>query len=159
MIWEKRCPPVNAKRYEPSFEYMFVFCKGSIKTFNALKEKRKYIDKRDNKYYQRNKTGEVNKKDYINKMFDDVVMTNVWKLDNRDVSEHPAIFPEKLAERHILSWSNPNDLVLDCFFGSGTTGLSCEKLNRKWIGIEISEKYCEIAKKRISEEANQIKLF
>jgi site-specific DNA-methyltransferase (adenine-specific) len=73
--------------------------------------------------------------------------------------EHPAMLPEQLSQDHIISWSNPGDLVLDCFMGSGTTGKMCEKLNRRWIGIEISEKYCEIAKKRISQEANQLKLF
>ena len=49
--------------------------------------------------------------------------------------------------------------ILDPFFGSGTTGIACEKLNRKWIGIEISEDYCKIAKKRILAEYNQIKMF
>lgn len=49
--------------------------------------------------------------------------------------------------------------VMDMFFGSGTTGLACEKLGRKWIGVEINEGYCAIAKKRIEQEARQIKMF
>lgn len=51
------------------------------------------------------------------------------------------------------------DLVLtDPFFGSGTTGVACERLGRKWIGIEISKEYCDIAVKRIEQERNQLKL-
>ena len=49
--------------------------------------------------------------------------------------------------------------VLDPFIGSGTTAIACEQLNKKWIGIEIEEKYCEIAAKRIENERKQLKLF
>ena len=52
-----------------------------------------------------------------------------------------------------------NELILDPFLGSGTTAVACEKLGRHWIGIEISEKYCEIAARRIESEAKQGKLF
>lgn len=51
------------------------------------------------------------------------------------------------------------DLILDPFLGSGTTAVACERLNRRWIGIEIEEKYCEIAKKRIEKERRQMRLF
>ena len=50
-------------------------------------------------------------------------------------------------------------LILDPFLGSGTTAVACERLKRKWIGIEIEEKYCEIAAKRIEAERKQLKLF
>jgi len=59
----------------------------------------------------------------------------------------------------ILQAYNMTMLTLDPFFGSGTTGVACERLGRKWIGIEISEKYCEVAKKRILQELSQKKLF
>ena len=65
--------------------------------------------------------------------------------------QHPAIFPEKLAYDHIISWSNEDDTVLDPFMGSRTTGVACKNLNRKFIGIEKDEDYFEIAKKRIEE--------
>jgi len=52
-----------------------------------------------------------------------------------------------------------NGITLDSFFGSGTTAVACERLNRQWIGIEISEQYCEIAAKRIEQERQQRKLF
>ena len=56
-------------------------------------------------------------------------------------------------------YAKENDTVLDTHFGSGTTALACERLNLKWIGIEISEEYCEIAAKRIENATRQLKLF
>ena len=52
-------------------------------------------------------------------------------------------------EDHIKTWSNKNDVVLDCFMGSGSTGIACKNLNRKFIGIEKDKKYFDIAKNRI----------
>ena len=77
---------------------------------------------------------------------------NVWQLNPQSVKGHPAPFPEQLAHDHIISWSNPGDIVLDIFAGSGTTCVVAEKLNRRWIGIEINPDYCEIAKKRIQQQ-------
>ena len=62
---------------------------------------------------------------------------------------HPAIFPEKLAEDHIKTWSKKGDLVYDPFLGSGTTAKAAISLNRNWIGSEISSQYCALSKKRI----------
>ena len=67
--------------------------------------------------------------------------------------KHPAIFPEKLAHDHIVSWSNENDKILDPFMGSGTTGKVCRMLNRKFIGIEKDKDYFDIARTRINEQA------
>lgn len=63
---------------------------------------------------------------------------------------HSAIFPEELAETIIKNFSRENDTVLDPFSGSGTTLKMAKKNNRNFIGIEISEEYCEIARKRIN---------
>ena len=71
---------------------------------------------------------------------------------------HPTQKPVGLFSWILDKYSNPNDLILDCFAGSGTTAIACEHLNRKWIGIEISEEYCEIAAKRIEQELQQTKL-
>jgi len=77
---------------------------------------------------------------------------------NGDVfCEHPCQKPIALFLR-ILN-STKSKTILDPFLGSGTTAIACEKLNRRWIGIEISEEYCEIAAKRIDAEARQLKLF
>ena len=70
----------------------------------------------------------------------------------RQKGGHPAPFPEKIAEDHILSWSNEGDIVLDPMNGSGTTTKMAKQLNRKYIGIEISEKYCKIAEDRLRQD-------
>lgn len=73
--------------------------------------------------------------------------------------QHPTVKPIGLMEFFLHLHTEDGDFVLDPFMGSGTTAIACEILGRKWIGIEISEKYCEIAAKRIKSEADQLKLF
>jgi site-specific DNA-methyltransferase (adenine-specific) len=72
-------------------------------------------------------------------------------------SYHPTQKPLALLEYLIKTYTNEGDLVLDFTCGSGTTLVVCEKLNRKWIGIEINEEYCEIAKQRIKNTIKQLK--
>ena len=96
---------------------------------------------------------------------------NIWTIaagNNTldDKTEHPAIFPEKLANDHIISWSNEKDLIYDPFSGSGTTAKMSLRNDRNFIGSEISAEYCDIANKRIEEtkkiialEKTQMKLF
>ena len=71
---------------------------------------------------------------------------------------HPTTKPLGLIKDLIYFYSNKNDLVLDPFLGSGTTAVACERLNRRWIGIEISEEYCKIAKERILKESSKLPL-
>ena len=71
--------------------------------------------------------------------------------------DHPAIFPEQLANDHIISWSNEGDTVLDPFMGSGTTGKMAVLNSRKFIGIEIDDTYFEIAKERIEKAVENTK--
>jgi len=75
---------------------------------------------------------------------------NVWEISPQSRGkDHPAPFPEALANDHIISWSNEGDTVLDPFMGSGTTGVVCANLGRDFIGIELDEEYFKIAEKRI----------
>ena len=78
---------------------------------------------------------------------------NIWKINSEksNKTNHPAVFPINLALDHIKTWSDENDLILDCFMGSGTTGIACKNLNRNFIGIELDTEYFNIAKKRIDE--------
>lgn len=72
---------------------------------------------------------------------------------------HPTQKPVKFCTWVISYLSNEGNIVLDPFLGSGTIAVACEKLNRKWIGIEVNEEYCKLAVKRIKEETKQKKLF
>ena len=72
-------------------------------------------------------------------------------VNDKKKYKHPTIKPLNIIENLIINSSQENDIVLDCFMGSGTTGVACKRLNRNFIGIEIDEKYFEIAKKRIEE--------
>jgi len=86
-------------------------------------------------------------------------MDNIWPLNtgymkgskDKLAFKHPATFPDLLAKRHIISWSNEGDTVLDPMMGSGTTGKMAKILNRHFIGIEISREYFDIAKQRIED--------
>lgn len=152
MIYRKLNPmPVKSNRYLPCFEYMFILTKGKPKTFNPILSERKYDDKRKHKNFHRNSDGEFTSNDF--QQADKVVIGNVWDIPNRgndDIAfEHPAIFPEQLAADHIKSWSNEGDLILDPMNGSGTTTKMAKLLKRNYIGIDISETYCEIARKRL----------
>lgn len=66
--------------------------------------------------------------------------------------KHPTIKPLNIIKNLILNSSNEGDTILDCFMGSGTTGVACKELNRSFIGIEINKKYFEIAKERIENQ-------
>jgi site-specific DNA-methyltransferase (adenine-specific) len=164
MIYAKNNPVPNAKtRYQQTFEYMFVFSKGKPKTTNILTEPRsnKWNDKRcfrKEKRFNRNKEGDFSvKKDFHFDINEEVPRRNIWyysvglngSTKDREAFIHPAIFPEKLAQDHILSWTNEEDTVFDPFMGSGTTGKMSIKNNRNFIGIEKVEKYFDIAVKRI----------
>ena len=80
-------------------------------------------------------------------------------IDNPVVSKknrfHPTQKPIQIIKKLLKLHSK--ECVLDPFLGSGTTAVACECLNRRWIGIEIEEKYCEIAAKRIEKEVKKIK--
>lgn len=81
------------------------------------------------------------------------------RLPDQQERKHPTEKPYRLMNMLVSDFSKKDDLIFDPFLGSGTTAVACEKLGRHWIGIEISEKYCEIAARRIDNEAKQGKLF
>lgn len=135
--------------YWQSFEYMFVLSKGRPKTINRLRIENKG-------YYSGNRVRKNGEKrnDKIVKLSKMAIRQNVWEYNvgnanKDDKTGHPAVFPEQLANDHILSWSKENDTIFDPFMGSGTTGKMAVKNNRNFIGIEICEEYFEISKKRL----------
>lgn len=178
MIYKRTCAFPDVVRYYQDFEYMFVFTKGKPKTVNLLRQpKTEATLKR-----QKNKTGvggerqtdgSLKRIDNTNgferkeraRKDDTRVKSNVWELPRGNQNstkdkiafKHPAIFPEKLANDHIISWSNEGDIVYDPFMGSGTTAKMAKLNKRNWIGSEMSSEYCEIIEKRI--EGLNYKLF
>ena len=148
-------PQVKQPRYNQVFEYMFVFSKGAPKTFNPIMIPCKCAGQVYDSTCKNigGENGRKHKKFNINK---EKVKSNVWEIAiAQNHTSHPAVFPEKLAIDHIISWSNEGDLVLDPFMGSGTTGIACKKLNRKFIGIEKVEEYFNIAVERLNNNKDE----
>jgi|TARA_R110000744_G_scaffold305607_1_gene413950 DNA modification methylase len=77
--------------------------------------------------------------------------SNVWKINPETKSKHLAPYPKELSDKIVKYYSFVGDLVLDPFMGSGTTGVSCVNLNRKYLGIEIHQEYIDMAKTRIEK--------
>lgn len=77
---------------------------------------------------------------------------SVWQIPIEQNKEHPVGYPEELPSRAIAAVTDHGDLVLDPFVGGGTTLRAAKDLGRRAIGIEIEEKYCEIAARRLSQE-------
>lgn len=164
MIYEKNGSSFPARRtgnrYSQVFEYMFVFTKGKPKTANLICDKK-------NKWSgwttfgkagsNRGKDGVLKERKNKNPTPEFSPRHNVWKFNTgksyttKDdfAFEHPAMFPESLAEDHIMTWTNPGDLVVDPFVGAGTTTKMAAINGRRWLGIDISEEYIEIANKRM----------
>ena len=159
MIYQKNSypfPPSN--RYYQQFEYMFVLSKGTPKTSNLLRQETKWRKSTDEVSTTRQKDGTTKEMKY-EKGKKDRVRDNVWLLNtgymrttkDRFAYEHPAMFPEQLAQDHIITWSNPGDIVFDPFLGSGTTAKMAVLNDRHYIGFELSSEYFDIACQRLDE--------
>lgn len=161
MIYKKKNTPfMRSNAYTNCYEYMFVFTKGSPKTFNPLKEK---TVRNGLEMLVHNKgTDGVNKK-ILKELKKEKVKNNIWEYavgfggstKDKEAFEHPAVFPEKLAKDHILTWSNVNDIVFDPMCGSGTTCKMALLNHRNYIGCDISEKYVKLANKRLKIASEQ----
>ena len=164
MVWTKPnpCPSFDhLPRYTQSFEYMYIFSKGTPKTFNPAMIQCKF-DSRHDKSTMRNGGGEYGTRDLDYIVNSHQVDYNVWEIavaPNKKSFEvdgeqlkHSAVFPYELPYRHIQTWTNEGDVVLDPFAGSGTTLLAARDLNRKYIGIEMSEKYHKMINIRLETD-------
>ncbi len=153
MVYQKLTyPPQNHNRYEQCWEYMFVFSKGRPSVFTPVHIPCPTAGT------PRKMSNRHNKEECPVRIRDEVIITkatkpdiNVWAMyPSMCGVNHPAIFPEDLAGKHILSWSNPGDTVLDPFVGSGTTGKMAVLNGREFIGIDISQEYVDLATGRIN---------
>jgi DNA modification methylase len=160
MLYVKNNPIPSdcGKRYRQAFEYMFCFSKGSPKTFNPIMEPTKSAGQAI-KAFRITEAGrgnvpaeDVGRKIKAERKASNIFTYNVGtsSASDRIAFRHPAIFPEKLAADQISTWTDPGDLVYDCFMGSGTTAKVCSDLRRRWLGSEISAEYVEIACRRLS---------
>jgi len=159
MIYEKNGVMPSKNRYTQQFEYMFILSKGSPKSANMICDRpNTWANTKTGNIGQRQVDGSVEKRG-VKTINSHGMRFNIWKINNEGgwmnkdplTKKHPATFPEKLANDHILSWSNEGDIVLDSMCGSGTTCKMAELNNRKYIGIDIAEEYCQIARERIEK--------
>jgi len=159
MIYSK--PPRGAvgnnKTYWQSFEYMFILSKGNPKTVNLIRDRKNKESRNGDSGTKRLQDGTLLKlkrggySEFGRRK-------NIWEYNignghsasDSIAFEHPAIFPEKLARDHIISWSNESDLVYDPFIGSGTTAKMAILNKRNYIGSEINKHYCNICTRRIA---------
>lgn len=159
MIFQKTnpIPQIYRKRYNNIFEYMFVFSKGAVSTHNPI-----MIDclhaglELGNTTYKNFSKGEQKRTKIANAVKKQKIKGNIWeyvvgkKAEDQEAKGHPAPFPCALARDHILSWSNKGDVVLDPMCGSGTTCREAYASERRYIGIDISDEYCDLARDRVT---------
>lgn len=151
------------KRFRVDHEYILIFFKG---------KRPKKFDKNHlmvpSKHAGKTYTGTDRLTNGLTKKIEPKVVNDtkcrgtVWKYStsnsesNKVKMEHPATYPDKLAEDLVLTFSDIGDVVLDPFLGSGTTAVVSRKHSRSFIGIDVSRKYCEVAVRRITAEGNPI---
>ena len=162
MTWERPCPFPESTRYHPNFEFMFVFTNGKLKTFHPIMDRKTTTMGRATPTQERQANGDIRRPDRdsgaLHREF--APRFNTWKAINGSTNgtedlfayKHPAVFPEAIARDHILSWSNEGEIVLDPFNGSGTTTKMARLMGRRFIGIDVNEAYCEIARKRLEQK-------
>lgn len=150
MIYASDKPPLTHNRYEQAWEYVFILSRGKPKAWNPILRKTLHGGRSNasSRYWQDAETlGGSNTPGVV---ADECITHNIWWYSTgNDRPGHPAPFPLKLAQDHVASWSNPGDVVLDCFAGSGTTCLAAKQLNRRYVGIEVNQTYVDIANKRL----------
>lgn len=161
-------PQIYRKRYTNVFEYMFVFSKGNVKTHNPLTVPCMHAGlELKGTTYKNFSTGTQTRGKMAKPVKEEKLKGNIWeyvvgkKAVDQEAKGHPAPFPYDLAKDHIISWTNVGDIVLDPMCGSGTSIVAANDLRRQFIGFDISEEYCELAKKRLKlhQDAMQNDLF
>jgi site-specific DNA-methyltransferase (adenine-specific) len=146
--------PQSTNRYDQVWEYAYVFSLGRPSASNLI------ADRPNAKAGKTYKAGGGRRKDGTTAGLVTItaakfgIRTNVWEFSvGGRGNGHPAPFPEPLARDHILSWSNPGDVVLDPFSGSGTTAKMARETGRRFIGIEVNPEYVEISRNRLAQQA------
>ncbi len=137
-------PNITKRTFTHSTEFVCWFVRGKNWVFNYETVKKINPNK--------TKTGENKQmRDFLDFIELPIVQGRERLRGDNGRALHPTQKPEKLLEIIILASSHKNDIVLDPFFGTGTTGVVAQRLGRKWIGIEINENYIKMSKDRISK--------
>jgi len=160
MIWTKDGGGAVGSNYcyTQNHEFMFVFSKARPATVNLIRDKPNQSAGKDKSGIGRRKASGKHKVE-VRTLCSALSKRNNWWYIPPQRGQHPAVFPERLAADHIASWSNPGDLVLDPFLGSGTTGKMAVQMGRNFIGIEISAEYLSIASDRINGAQQQLRMI
>jgi len=144
IIWKKKSAAPNSEstnKLTRICEFVFVFCrKTELATFNCYKEKG-----------MQRSNGQQHYKNYF----------NFLEAPNNDevCPIHKATYSTTLCRKLMLLYSKEGDVIYDPFMGTGTTAVACIKEKRRFIGSEISERYCDWANRRIFNETRQLSLF
>jgi site-specific DNA-methyltransferase (adenine-specific) len=166
MIYQKTGTRFPEKtRYSQIFESMFVITKGRPKTVNIIKDRKNKWAGHTNWGHggHRLKNGEMVRRPKAKPYAEYGSRFNIWIFKNgfgfsskdKLAYKHPATFPEDLAGDHIKSWSNKGDVVFDPFMGSGTTAKMAILNDRKYIGVDISQEYTDLANERLAKLVNE----
>jgi len=152
-VWDKRLPSgMQLAKYRPMMrhENVVVFCFNGTPNYYPIKTPQK---KRTGKIYSKSETSPIAYDDGKLKTYTEKNPQSILEFYKRDgKSLHPTQKPVALMEYLIKTYTNEGETVLDFTMGSGTTGVACRNLNRKFIGVEMDKDYFDIAKKRILEE-------
>lgn len=168
MIFKKRnpIPQIYRKRYNNEFEYMFILSKGVVKTHNPIMVDCAHAGLELNGTTYKNYSKNEQKREKMAKpVKDKKIKGNIWEYvvgkrqEDQEAKGHPAPFPCQLVRDHIISWTNPGDLIFDPMCGSGTTPRVAEEMGRNYIGVDISSEYVKIARKRIIGYQKQLRLL
>ena len=124
IIWDKCTsqPAMNAGTLNSQFEFVFVF--SNVKPYN---------------------------RSFDTACFERGTLSNVWNIKRERNEEHKAAFPQMLVKKILENFTKEGDTILDPFMGSGTCGLVCKYMNRNFVGIELDQKYFDLAKDKINE--------
>ena len=154
MIWHKPNPiPRTHDRYEQAWEYVFVLSKGKPKTWNPIMEDCKLAGQKRAGTIQQDASGVRSEKNKGGAYAERKQGANVWSIAGKSETKHPAEFPQSVPARCVTTWSNPGDIVLDPFAGSGTTLKAAKELNRRYVGIEVNPEYVKICEDRTAQES------
>ena len=178
LIWHKpQCMPSSIKdRFTVDYEYIFLFSKKQKYYFEqqfepysqeTINDGRFNPGSSDNHIYNWKADGQddnlsikIQRGGFKQGSIEGRNKRAVWKINPKGFKEaHFAVYPEKLCETPIKAGCPKGGIVIDPFFGSGTTGVVALKQSKKFIGIELNPKYIEIANKRLKPHLEQRKLF